>query len=409
MAMPATDPYAPAFPRSRPVQLGEQPHPDDDNPDDDGDDNPDDDTPPGDVNASAQRHPARPARPATTAGLPYQQRRGRSVDTSLAGVARRLAATGGDPRMVTAALADVTTADVPGLVRPQYVDELIGLLTMGTPAINAFRQGNLTSNPVVFPSWTTLPLVDKVTGEKVEIPSGDAVIGSKTITVDTYAGGNDVSVQTIDWASPPFLEAYFQACTEIYSRKIEAAFETGLATWATDLGLTAGSTWVDAIGAMIGAIAGKGLPGTPVILLSGAALGSLFTELAGSGAAGLFGVVNADFPLPRFIPAPFLPAGTIVGGMTGAAISFQNAAAPVRLRAVNVGMLGLDVGVYGYFAAAALYPAGLVKATAPAAPLGVEMMDAWTPGGDLLHDTPTATTTPTKSTTTTTKSTTSSS
>jgi hypothetical protein len=317
-----------------------------------------------------------------------------------------LASTGGDPRMVQAALADVTTTDVPGLVRPQYVDELLGLLTLGTPAIQAFRQGNLTSNPVVWPNWTTLPTVDKVTGEKVQIPTGDAVIGSMSFTVDTYAGGNDVSVQTIDWASPDFITAYFQACAEMYARKIEAAFETGLVNWATDLGLAAGATWVDLIGAVIGAVAGKGLPGTPVVLISGAALGNLFVELANSGSAGLLGVVNAQFPTPRFVVAPFLPAGTIVGGMSGSAISYQNAGAPIRLRAVNVGMLGVDLGVYGYFAAGALYPAGLVKATAPAAPLGANLLDAWTPGGDLLHGEPPAapSSTATKTTATSTKS-----
>jgi hypothetical protein len=35
----------------------------------------------------------------------------------------------------------------------------------------------------------------------------------------------------------------------------------------------------------------------------------------------------------------------------------------VRLRAVDVSLLGVDLGVYGYFAAAALYPASLIKVT----------------------------------------------
>jgi phage head maturation protease len=376
----------PTFPRTAtaPVRL-DQPDPPDD--DDTGDHDDDDQTEPTESSALPARTFAQDRRRGP-APVPYQTRRP-ARDTSLAGISRVLASTGGDPRLVRAALADVTTTDVPGLVRPQYVDELLGLLGQGTPAIDAFRQGNLTSNPVVFPTWTTLPLVDKVTGEKVAIPSGDAVIGSTTIAVDTYAGGNDVSVQTIDWASPDFLTAYFQACTEIYGRKIEQAFETGLVAWATDLGLVTPTSIVDVIGAVIAAVAGKGLPGSLVLLVSGDVLGSMFVELANSGSAGLFATVNASFPTPRFVVAPFLPAGTIVGGMSGCAISFQNSGAPIRLRAVDVGLLGVDVGVYGYFAAAALYPAGLVKATGFTAAAAFAT-DLSTPGGDLLHGSPPA-------------------
>lgn len=383
----------PAFParENAPLRLDDDvDEPDDvDDDDDEGDD--------GDAETSTSARPARgratAGRP-TTAGVPFQRRRPTARDTSLSAVCRRLAATGGDPRLVRAALNDVTTTDVPGLMRPQYVDELVGLLTIGTPAINAFRQGNLTSNPVVFPHWTTLPTVDKVTGgppaEKVAIPTGDAVIGSLSFAVDTYAGGNDVSVQTIDWSSPAFLEAYFQAATEVYGRKIEQAYETGLLAWATSVGVIApGTPIVEVLGAMLSAVAGKGFPGSLVVLVAGDVFGSLWVELAGGG-PGIFSLVSADFPTPRIVPAPYLPAGTILTGMTGAAISFQNTGAPVRLRAVDVSLLGVDVGVYGYFAAGALYPAALLKATVPAAALAMPDGLDLLVGGDLLHGTPPA-------------------
>ena len=247
--MPATG--LPAFPRreAAPVALSLD---DDDATDVDDDDDDDDDTPA----PTTSSRPTRNGGPRPVERVGYNQRRGPRPDTSLAAVARRLAATGGDPARVRAALNDVTTADVPGLVRPQYVDELLGLLNQGTPAINAFRRGNLTSNPIIFPSWTTLPVVDKQAGEKTAIATGDAVIGSMSLTVDTYAGGNDVSVQTIDWSSPAFLEAYFQACAELYARKIEAAFEVGLLTWATPIGPGPYTDLIGVIGSIIGASAG---------------------------------------------------------------------------------------------------------------------------------------------------------
>jgi hypothetical protein len=254
----------------------------------------------------------------------------------------------------------VTTADVPGLIRPQYVDELVGLVNLGTPAINAFRQGVVTSNPIVYPHWTTLPVVDVVTGEKVAIPTGAVNIASASLSVNSYAGGNDVSVQTLDWSSPDFLTAYFQACAEVYARKIESVFEVALEAWATGVATT--GSLVGDIGAALGAVAGQGLPGSFIMLVSGDVFGQLFTELAGTG-PGLFGAINASFPQPRIVVGPFLPPATLITGMTGTAITFQNSGAPVRLRAVDVSLLGVDLGVYGYFASGLLYPASLRKVT----------------------------------------------
>jgi phage head maturation protease len=371
-------PGVPDLPARAPVRLADDPADDDTADDDTADD--DDDAGSTDVNAARMGR-----RPATSAaGVGLQRRRGTAVDTSLAGVARLLASTGGDPRLVRAALSNITTADV--FNRPQYVDELLGLLKIGTPVLSAFRQSNLTSNPVVFPKWTQLPLVDKVAVEKTAIPSGPATIGSMSITADTYAGGNDVSVQTIDWSSPDFLAAYFEACTEVYGQKIESAFEAGILGWATAMTPPAGAGLVDIIGQAIGAVAGKGLPGSLLLIVAGDVFGQLFVELAGQG-PGLFGLVNADFPTPRVIVAPFFPAGQVVTAMSGAAISFQNAAAPIRLRAVDVSLLGVDVGVYGYLAAAALWPGALLKTTYTPAAGTFDIPDTrGLEGGDLLHD-----------------------
>lgn len=374
-------PGVPDLPARPPVvRLADQPDPPDDDDSDDSDAGDD-----GATDVSAARTGRRPT--TSAAGVGLQRRRGAARDTSLAAVSRVLASTGGDPRLVRAALADITTADVYN--RPQYVDELLGFLKIGTPVLSAFRQGNLTSNPVVFPKWTQLPLVDVVAAEKTAIPSGPATIGSMSITAATYAGGNDVSVQTIDWSSPDFLAAYFEACTEVYGQKIESVFETGLLSWATAMTPPAGATLVQIIGQAIGATAGKGLPGSLLLIVAGDVFGQLFVELAGQG-PGLFGVVNADFPTPRVVVAPFFPAGQIVTAMSGAAISFQNTAAPIRLRAVDVSLLGVDVGVYGYLAAAALWPTALLKTTF-VAPAAFDMPDTrGLEGGDLLHERPKA-------------------
>jgi hypothetical protein len=259
-------------------------------------------------------------------------------------------------------------------------------LTIGTPVISAFRQGNLTSNPIVFPKWTTLPVVDVVAAEKTGIPTGPAVIGSQSLTVATYAGGNDASVQVLDWSSPAFLEEYFRAATEVYARKIENVFETALVGAATSIGVGPFTSLPAVIGNIIGRAAGQGLPGSFVLIVSGDVFGMMFSAMS-TGGPGIWGIVSANFPTPPVVVAPFFPSGTLVGAMTGAAISFQNQGAPVRLRAVDVNLLGVDLGVYGYFAAGVLYGSGLWKATmtvpAPTEGFRTDVLPDWS--GDLLH------------------------
>lgn len=288
-------------------------------------------------------------------------------DLSLAGVCRILAATGGDFRQVRAALTNIITTDVPGVMQPQYVNDLLSIVQEGTPAIDVFASGNVTSSPLRFPYWSALPVVDTVTGQKVAIPTGPVTITSRDTSVATYAGGNDISVQTIDWSSVDFLVAYFQACAEVYAQKIEAAFETALVTAATPQA-TSGELIGD-LGWALGAVGGSTVGGRLVMLVSADIYAAWFVELSGGG-PGLFGLVNPSFPQPTIIIGPYLPPQTLIVAKSNAARSYQNAGAPIRLRAVDVSLLGVDVGVYGYFAAVLMHADALYKITGIPAPVG---------------------------------------
>jgi hypothetical protein len=58
-----------------------------------------------------------------------------------------------------------------------------------------------------------------------------------------------------------------------------------------------------------------------------------------------------------------LPAKTILAGVSGAATWYEDPAAPVELRVVDVSLLGLDVGVYGFAALGIENPGSLRKVT----------------------------------------------
>ena len=63
-----------------------------------------------------------------------------------------------------------------------------------------------------------------------------------------------------------------------------------------------------------------------------------------------------------------LPAGTMIGGSTAAATVHMSAGAPVELRVVDVSLLGLDVGVYGFLCVTVEYPKAIAKMTGIVAP-----------------------------------------
>lgn len=330
-------------------------------PDPDDPDGPDD---PDEVTAAAVI-PAhrRPSRPPT--GL------------SLAGIAARIAAAGSRGRAaeanriledLTAAWTDVTTTDVEALVRPQWLTEVEGLQAVGRPVSMAFRSGTITSSPIKYPRWIALPTVDVQAVEKTAIPSGPVDISESTVNVITLAGGNDVSRQTIDWSTPDFVAEYFRAATEVWARKADARFMTNLAAGAGFTVAVGTNGITEAIGAAIGVAAGSGVGGTLNIVVAGDVYGGLWTELL-NGGPGIFGAVNAGFPVPRIVVAPLAAKGTIVAAMSQSAVAFTSPGAPVRLQALDVPRGGVDLAVWGYWADEVLYPEAVCTVTGYVPPL----------------------------------------
>jgi phage head maturation protease len=265
-------------------------------------------------------------------------------------------------RELTAAWTDVTTTDVAGLVHPQWLSEVVGLIEFGAPVQAAFRQGTITSSPINYPYWTTPPSVGPQSPEKTGIVSTAVSITTKSIPVATFAGGNDVSRQTIDWSTPDFVAEYFRAATEMWARLTDQAFVGTLTSKAGHTIAAATHSLVDIIGAAIGVAASAGVSGTINFVCSGDVYGGLWTTLATS-MGSLFGAVNSAFPVPRVILDPLAAAGTLIIAPSNAAISFKSPGAPVRLQALDIPRGGVDLGVWGYFAYDVLYPAAVTKVT----------------------------------------------
>jgi hypothetical protein len=289
-----------------------------------------------------------------------------------------LAAQGAAVRGIEAALADVTLVGVDNVAsayRPAYQAELVEIIGWGTPMIDVLRQGDLERGDYpnkTFNHWTKTPEVALQVAEKDEIHSVAVSIGPASVPVQTWAGGNDISQQTLDFGSPSFVEDYIRASGIDYAQQSDTYACTTLLTAATNVPLGVGDSFITVVGKLIGALSPATTPP-----------GGLFLGVAYNVGVGLIGVtrdqgpafwdgqvtfgrmtpeVTNDAGLTVFVD-PNLPADTYLAGHRQGATWYDLPGTPFNLRAVNVGLLGLDIAVYGYGALGIQYPGAFTKAT----------------------------------------------
>lgn len=132
------------------------------------------------------------------------------------------------------ALAASTTADAAALVRTQWLDEIIDLRRWLTPTIQAFAQrplpaeGLTVSQPIVLDD-AKRPQVGKQTNQGDEVASRKTVIDTVSWTVDTYAGGQNMSLQVILRSAPSYLDEVMRLYVQEMERAKNAAAVAALA------------------------------------------------------------------------------------------------------------------------------------------------------------------------------------
>ena len=194
-----------------------------------------------------------------------------------------------------------------------------------------------------------------------------------SVPVKTWATGNDLSQQLLDFGPPSFVEDYIRAAAVDYAKQIDTYACTTLLAAATPVTTTVGASFTDVMAALL-----AGLDPTVV------PAGNLWVAVSYDQAIALGSITVNDGPafwdgnvsyggfmpsanvggIPVFVD-PNLPAKTYLLGMTQAATWYDLPGTPFNLRAINVGKLGLDVGVYGYGALGVQYPDAFVTTTVP--------------------------------------------
>lgn len=278
-----------------------------------------------------------------------------------------------------AALADVTmvgTGNVGASYRPTYQAELIDIVSHGAPLVELLRQGDLQRGDypnVTFTAWTATPQVAIQTNEKDEINSTPVSMGPTSVPVQTWATGNDLSQQLLDFGSPSFVEDYIRAAGVDYAEVIQLYAQSALWAAATNVPTAVGDDIVTVIGKLLGALNPSAVPAGGLFLaVSWDAWASAIGMKSDDGPAFWSGSIAFGQILPTanmggltVVYCPGLPPKSYLLGLRNAATWYDLPGTPFSLRAINVGLLGLDVAVYGYGACGIQYPAALVKTTVP--------------------------------------------
>ena len=293
-----------------------------------------------------------------------------------AGQVRRRIATAARSADVTAALTNVTlvgTSNV-NFARPTYATELVDLISWGRPTVDAISRGDLRRGDYptkAFAGWVETPQVGVQAAEKDQVLSVPVSLGPRSTPVITWAGGNDISQQTIDFGSEGFVEDYIRAAAADYAKKSDTYAVTQLLAGATGVVGSAGSDWTENLVALLGGLDPTKVPASALVLGMSWNVGVQMAAVKDSEKPAFWtGSINFG----RFLPEqnagglsmyvdPNAPPDQMWLGPRDGVRWWEFPGSPANIRVVDAAHLGLDVTVYGYGAFAYLFPGSFVKLT----------------------------------------------
>ena len=279
-----------------------------------------------------------------------------------------------------AAWSDELTSDVPGIVPEQWMKEVLDLMGEVSMTVDLFSSAPLpdAGNTIHYPRVDQGPDIGKQAAEKTEIASRKVLIGDAALPVETFAGGQDISIQTILRSDP----SYLNVLMGLYAK--EMALQVNLAAGvAVIAGTTAvvpvdptdlNATFIDAAAAIL-----AGTFSFPQVALLGLNWWTTMGKTLGLDGRPLFPTLSPVNPVGSF---NVVEAGGNVRGLTyavdpsidpdiaivGLRNAFRTLKSPLRTLSADVPrLLGRDVAVFEFAAMGVLDGRGLVKMELPAA------------------------------------------
>lgn len=281
-------------------------------------------------------------------------------------------------------LDDETTTTAAGLVPDYLSNEIIGLINDFRPFVDSVPSDPIGDHgmSVVYPKVVVKPDVGIQAAEKTEVTSQAMDIDPFSVDLVTYAGATDVSLQLVERSQPSFVDRLFAELAGVYAERtdaasiaaaVAAAVAAGNTAVVANFGTDASATWA-AIAAGAADIAASVKRPADTLWIAADRFGQLITLTDSEGrplltprgtnamGTGDFTTFEYDLGGLRVIVDPHAAAGTALLGWRGSVATLE--LSPQQLRAVQVDLLGLNVGVWGLFATVVKYPTGLYAITA---------------------------------------------
>ena len=303
------------------------------------------------------------------------------VDTNVTAgqyVAAQIKAAQGDhdARDLVAALEVATVSENTGMVPPNYLRDIIGVIDASRPFIDSIERAPLPASgmKIFTPKIGTQATVAQ-TAEGVEFDSTDTTVTFQEDNIVKFAGANIINVELLDRSDPSFLDLLVRELAASYAQQTDA-YAAKIAV--NNCGSTSGSSIYGAIAQGIADSYGvmRFTPNRLMVAPSGGEDGIDF--------AGLLAAVD-DSKRPLFAAAaPSNAAGLISQGSTAGSVAglslvvdpnytgdnnadkyglvYPSAAmrfhesGTVQLRANVVANGRVEIGVYGYVAVVNRYP-----------------------------------------------------
>jgi HK97 family phage prohead protease len=292
----------------------------------------------------------------------------------------QLAASRGDAdaRDLIAALEVATVAENTGMVPPNYLKDIIGIIDSSRPFVDSIERAPLPASGMkVFTPKLGAQATVAQTAEGVEFDSTDTAVTFQEDNVVKFAGAGILNVELIDRSDPSFLDLYIRELAASYAQKTDA-YAIGLAR-DTAVGSSGASIYkavadgiADSYGVMrftpnrlavhptasgtisyadlLGAEDGNDRPLFAAAVPQNA--GGLITQGSTQGTvAGLSLVVDPNYTGDQF--ALVYPS---------AAMRFHESS-QIQLRSSIVSNGQLEIGLYGYVCVVNRYPTAFRKLT----------------------------------------------
>ena len=282
------------------------------------------------------------------------------------------------------ALFDQVTGDNPGVLPPNWMLQVMGIIDLGRRVINGVggpQSAGTAGMDINWPYYSGVlaDIVEAQGGEKTEVNSVQISIEKGTAVLDTYAAGSDISYQLLQRSSPSYLDAHNRIMAASYATVTDRKFTADL--WDDGTGIqdydfaadTTGAGFREAVfAASVSVEDATGTPATAVFVST-----AVFTAIGGWSTfqpepytvQNVSGVATASTLRVNVSGLPVIRAVYLDTNAAYNAIVTNGAAArwiedgPRLISADNIGKLGRDISIFGYGVTAPFLPAGIVRMT----------------------------------------------